>query len=330
MGWLTENRTSGWLNAVVKNLGEENAEAVAAGLVTIERVGNTLQLKDKPKASKVATLFNRHGFRIVPRGLKANTTKPNTGYYFTPQPPLSIFSYEERLARLVKHLGVEAFISAQDFADRSTAILKLIEGDETTAKLLKGVALPFVLPQMDFRYSFVGDEPLAAEGESQTADYGQVLDEKFLPAVAASYREQFPNRPFTNHRKGDLANKVTIIKGSRHDKLVEAMKLGCIVGVYFPNCLQGFSVDADREQMSSLPEQFLLAGGFEAASAMIGYPDVLARDGNTPLLDLAAMQWQSSGSSLYFSSGGDDAGFDDGAGLSVARGGCAGGLVVLG
>ncbi len=309
-----------------KALGD-NWQALVSGQVSVERVNDVLQLKIKEKTSKPSGLFNRHGFRIVPRGLKANTTKPNTGYNFTPQPLMSIFSYEERLARIVKYLGVGQFISAQDFANRSSAILKAIEGDEATAKLLKGVALPFVLPQMNVNWSFAG-KPVEQTVEDEKKDLGIVIEE-FVDAAGKSYTDQF-QRPFTNHRKGDLAGQTTIVEGSRHERLIEAVNKGVVVGVYFPNCLQGFSVHADREQMSSLPEQFLLGGALEAAACYIAYPDVLGRDGNTPLLDLAAMEWRSSDDSLCFYASDDGADFDYGTYLGEARDDYAGGLVVLG
>lgn len=305
--WITQDWTSGQLNAIVKALGEDNARALLAGQLTVERVETMIQLKDTGKQDKITTLFDKNGFRIKPKGLKAAVTTPNTSYRLVQpiSPPVV------RLARM-QHLGVEPFISSEEFFDRSTAILKRVETDETTAKLLKGVALPFAIPQI------------------QMNDYGTVLDEKFLPAVEASYREQFPNQPFNNYRKGELANQVTIVEGSRHEQLVEAMHKGVVVGVYFPNCLQGFSIHADREQMSSLPEHFLLAGGFDVAACMIAYPDVLARDGNTPLLDLAALQWQSEQASLCFNAYDDDADFDRRTNLGEASGRYAGGLVVLG
>ena len=140
----------------------------------------------------------------------------------------------------------------------------------------------------------------------------------------------FPKRNFNNYRKGKLEKQVTIVPGSRHEQLVAAMAKGVVVGIYFPNCLQGFSVYADREQMATLPEQFLLAGGFEASACMIAYPDVLARDNNTPLLDLAALQWQSAGYSLCFNADGDCAYFGSRSGLGSTYGNYAGGLVVLG
>ena len=48
------------------------------------------------------------------------------------------------------------------------------------------------------------------------------------------------------------------------------------VGIYFPNPLQGFSVDAGWEQMATLPEGFILSG-IDIIIAMIMYPDILTQ-----------------------------------------------------
>lgn len=299
---------TGDLNALVKNLGEENARNVAAGVFTIEVVDGKLLLKTKQQA---ISLFNRNGTRIRPRGFKANTTKPDRDYRFT-QPTLN---YGERLARINSYIKSPTSLlslSGAEFETRSEKIIASIRENETVSNLLKGVYLPFAIPQME------------------VGDYGQTLNDVFLPAVGSSYAQQFGGqRPFNNHRKHDLAGQTTIVEGSRHERLVEAMKQGTVVGVYFPNCLQGYSVDADREQMASLPEQFLLAGGFDAAAAMIAYPDVLARDDSTPQLDLAAMQWKSADYSLCFDAGGVNLFFGCRGGLGSASGYFVGGLVVL-
>ena len=300
---------TGDLNALVKNLGENNARALAAGNLTAELADTKLLLTAKQRD---VSFFNRYGVRISPRGLKANTTKPDRDYHIK-QP---VLNYGERLARINSYLKSPTALlnlSGAEFETRSEAIIASLREDETVSNLLKGVYLPFAIPQMD------------------VSDYGQALNDVFLPAVGSSYAQQFGGqRPFNNYRKHDLAGQTTIVEGSRHERLVEAMKQGSVVGIYFPNCLQGFSVDADREQMTSLPEQFLLAGGFDAAAAMIAYPDVLARDGYTPLLDLAAMRWQSGVYSLYFCAYDGNLNFAFRGGLGDAGGNYAGGLVVLG
>jgi hypothetical protein len=311
--WITQDWTSGQLNAIVKALGEDNARALLAGTLTVERVEKVLQLKDRDKHDKVAMLFDKYGFRIKTAGFRSRTTKPNTACHFVvPNDPAA--PRLDRLARIVKFLGGDPFITANEFETRVQAVLSRIGTDETTAKLLNGVALPFAIPQM------------------KVGDYGKTLEEKFLPIVLMSYRDQFPKRPFKNFLAWEqlVNHRVTIVEGSRHEQLLEAMGNGVVVGVYFPNTLQGFSVHADREQMSSLPEHFLLAGGFETAMCYIAYPDVLARDGNVPVLDLAALQWQSEQYSLYFAARDDYACFGHRTRLYEDDACFAGGLVVLG
>jgi hypothetical protein len=134
--------------------------------------------------------------------------------------------------------------------------------------------------------------------DPQTFEYGTVLEEVFLTAVERAYKTQFPGRVFNNHRKGTLAGQVTIEPSMRHDLLVEQMKQGPKVVLYFPDSLRGFSIEADRQQIKRLPPQFTLAGVLDTATAMALHPATLGRDWNTPGLDCAAVSWESS--SLYF------------------------------
>jgi hypothetical protein len=63
---------------------------------------------------------------------------------------------------------------------------------------------------------------------------------------------------------------------------------------------------------------------------MIMYPDILARDYNTPGMDLSALQWQSAGYSLSFVSYGDRLSFGLYGDLSNALDDYSGGLFFLG
>lgn len=276
--------------------GEEIVEAILRG-------EKEINLTDA-----IIKWFDKHGRRIPPRILQAAVTDANRSFYLK-QPKLN---YAELLARIVDCFALKEAISADEFENRAETILEGLRADENTQLITNGVHLPFYLPQ------------------TQVADYGKVLDEVFLPAVERSYKVDFPKRSFNNYRSGTLANQTTIVEGSRHEQLVEAMRQGNVVGIYSPNCLQGFSVHADREQMTSLPDKFLLAGGFDAAASMVAHPKTLARDSNTPLLDLAAMQWQSSGNSLCFNAHGDNLSFGHRGDLGSADGLCAGGLSVIG
>lgn len=286
----------GQYEALVNILGGlENVEAILRGEKDVD-------LKDA-----IIKWFDKHGRRIPPRTLQADVTDAGRDCNLTHAKP----NLSKTLTLLFRYLG-QAFITTKDFEMRVEQIFEGLRNDDNTKLLTNGVGLPFALPQ------------------TMVLDYGKLLDKLYLPAVERSYKAQFPKRDFYNNCQGKLESQVITVKGSSHERLVEAMKQGVVVGVYFPNCLQGFSVHADLEQMASLPEKFLLAGGFETCASLIAYPDILARDVYTPILDLAAMGWQSVNYSLYFRAGGDFLSFNYGSNLGRAIAEHTGGLVVLG
>ena len=251
-------------------------------------------------------LFDRHGRRIPPRGLVAAVCDPNR-YFRLDQPSLD---YANRLARL-EQAGLPAGISAAEFEARASALLSSIGENKWIKNLLNGVYLPVIIPQMNI------------------SDLGAVT-EQLVSAAEKSYLSQFPNRSFTNHRKGELAGQATIVSGSRYEQLLACLDKGAVVGIYFPACLQGFSVDAQREQMLSLPENFILSGSVESAIAWGMYPDILGRDFHTPGYDCSAVQWRSSDYSLSFGAYDVNAGFGLRASLGYASDYFSGGLLLLG
>ena len=279
---------------MINILGEENALALLRG--------------EKKVTFEEATplFFDRKG-RAIPRNLTNNVCDPNTGFHLV-QPKLD---YGARLARIGECLQTGPMISAAEFEDRCQKLLGRLGKDELCGNIVKAVYLPICIPQ------------------TVVTDYGTSL-ETFLAGVDRSYTQEFPDRTFNNYRKNDPAKKVSIISGSRHAALVGKLAEGPVVGVYFPNPMQGFSVLAQREQIGTMPLEFMLAGGFDTVTGMTAYPDVLARDWNTPGLDLAALQWRSAEFSLDFWASDVRLDFDRRSYLAYADDRDSGGLFVLG
>ncbi|HEX8979001.1 MAG TPA: hypothetical protein VF811_04770 [Parasulfuritortus sp.] len=219
----------------------------------------------------VAPYFDAHG-RCLPAELKAGVHRNTRRYFIVNQPAID---YAAIYRRSAKHLGSAQGPSEAEFEWRASAILRELRDDPATAPLLNGVGVPFLLPR-----------------EAHT-DVGEALQDVYLQAVSASFSEAFPHYAFTNHHQAGLAGKLSVVSGSRHDRLVEAMAHGPVVGYFFP-CLTEYSVPAAIEQMASLPDKFLLAGGYDTSAALVGSPDLLLRtDGYPPLLWLAALQGES-------------------------------------
>jgi hypothetical protein len=261
--------------------------------------------KDINLIDVIIRLFNKNGRRIPPRGLQAAVCDANRKFYLTQPPDINL---AERFNRLVQAWSGGVGMSDADFEKELALTRADFEAIELLKPLLNGVCLPLLLPQLDF------------------TDYGNILDTVILPAAERAYLKQFPERKFVNYRKGDLAGKVSIITGVRHERIVECVKHGPQVVLYFPNALQGYSVRAQREQMATLPEQISLAG-FERVIGHIMYTETLARDVNTPGYDLSALQWQQPERSLCLGAYDDELRFDGEGDLGDANDCCSGGLV---
>lgn len=294
--WTIQDWTTGDLNALVKNLGEDVARSIKRGgvEVSVEEVVNKL--------------FDKNGRRI-PQGLESAVCDADRTFYLD-QPMFEFGALAEAFQR---HFPRELeFSSAVELEDRGMATIEWIKSEEQLANIVKGPHFILGFPLMPVN------------------DYGEVLEEVFLPAVGSSYMTQFPQRKFINYRKGELKRQVDVVEKS-HNQLHLLMPEQKVVVVWFP-CLQGFSIDAQREQMATLPnpERIWLSGTLEASMGIVGYPGVMARDYNTPGLDQAANSWQSADHSLYFRAFDDGLNFGGRSDLARTYGDDSGGLLFLG
>lgn len=245
--------------------------------------------------------------RVIPfSGMKGEVVDANRAFHLV-QPTMQ---YGQVLDRLATHFGLGTVLpTVEEFAAKSAELLAKVAENKQVRNLLKGVHLPIVVPQ------------------TTITDYGTELETRFLPAVESSYRAEFPGRSFKNWRKGELAGKVGVVAESRHQQFLDRLATGAVVGVYFPTALQGFSIPADLAAMSKVAPGFALTGALETAAALVAYPDVLARDYQTPGLDCAANTWSATYALLFRA----DVGLlVFGPGFLGAYDSCSGGLLLLG
>ena len=290
--------------ALVKKLGGRKI------VNAILRDEKTVTIEDVMKL-----FFDKHGRRI-PNRLQTNVCDANRDLRLN-QPKLDKeMDFANRILRLHESLSMHMMryinnteVTAEQLKQETERLLAIIRVNPQIANIANGVYLPVVLPRL------------------VTNDLGAEL-ELYLTGVDKSYSKTFGDRKFYNHCKDTLANEVRVVDGSRHDQLISRMKEGPVIGLHFPNPLQGFSTNASREQISKLPEGFILSG-IDTPIAMVMYPDILARDWNTPGLNMSALSWQSAGYSLLFRAGGGRFDFGCTAVLSHAYAYYSSGLLFL-
>ncbi len=254
-----------------------------------------------------AQLFDSHG-RCIPH-TEAPAHQVSRQYFKLQQPAIDLTAIHSRVSGL---LGSDGLPTVAEFERRIGAIRQQLESDPTTANLLHGVGVPILLPR------------------ATHPDIGAALDERYIPAVESAFTAAYPGYTFTNHHKAGLAGKLTVSSASRHQTLVDQMRDGAIVGLYFP-CLTEYSQQATREQMAALPDHLLLAGGFDTCAALIAAPDLLLnRDAYPPLLWLAALDSEKPEVGYHFEAYGYNMTFNRRLHFGEAAEYWASGIVVLG
>lgn len=256
----------------------------------------------------IASLFDVSGRRIPPSSVGA-AVNPASDRYGLTQPPID---HSVIHSRITEHFPGAGDVSAAEFEERLDALMEALRGGEDTREFASGVHVPFLIPR---------------DGR---ADLGQALEDTYLPALARSWKARFPKADFRNELKGGLAGKVEVAKGSRYERLVQAMAGGPVLGYYFPLALSGFSMDAALQQMASLPEAFVLSGGYEASVALAACPDlIMKKDGYPPQLDLSALQAPVPRYGYHFASYGYNLTFNGRFHNGQASDYCSSGLTVL-
>ncbi len=253
----------------------------------------------------VPLVFDRNG-RCIPRGLNSSPADPCLTYRLI-QPTIS---YADRLERLIHAFPEQStFCTVREFEQEVGAICKMLKDEMRFKNWAKGIWLPIIIPQVT------------------SENYGEALESIFFAAVRTAYSKEFSERQYIDTIKGGLAGWVDVVHRS-HKRLVDKMRKGPVIGIYLPNALQGFSIDEAHTYAESLPEFFHLSGGYDLATAMVAYPDVLARDEYTPGYNMAGVQFSESQRFFYFQSVkgklwiDERYGFSDGAhsaGLFIAR-----------
>ncbi len=290
--WLAVGTKLGGVAGVKKLLRDETQVVFANA---------TARVSEKP-----TLLFDKHGRRIPLPTLQYSHCDPDRSFGLK-QPKLD---YLKRLLGCAEAFNITPDIQAAEFEAQATALIAELQASEDFRPLLKGVYYPLYIQKL------------------ATLDYGEAIENILLPAVERAYQKEFPGRPFINYRQDTLKGEVTIIPGSRHERIVERAKQGSQVVIYFPNPLQGFSILAQREQMATLPDRLSLAGPLETLTGAATYTDTMMANFHTPGYDMSAVQWQRSGRSLCLGACDGRTGFDSGGDLGNAYDGCSGGLVL--
>lgn len=204
--------------------------------------------------------FDNYGRRIPRDGMRVFGETPSQ-YYKLEQFELdleSIFNRSREQNLFTNEIDIAAFDKKI-----SNIILK-ISNDINYANLLNGVYVPFIYKR-----------------EAKGADLGAELVDIILPKLQKSFINKFPESHFKAilQSQKKLEGNIKIDKNSRYQNFVSLSEVKPVIGLYFPQALQEFDVESQRNQMTFLPEltdlNICLSGGMDVCAALIGTPNLL-------------------------------------------------------
>jgi hypothetical protein len=192
---------------------------------------------------------------------------------FIPNNDLNVFSYptsdfytytSQDTYKNLQNLSINFKLDAHLLADSFQELTATIANDRHFSLLLNGPWLPFCLPH------------------TSNNDIGLRLENELLPILHKSFTSAFPD----SHFKAVIQDKIQLLgrllprEETNYNKLIVSNLSSAIVGIYFPNAFNQFSVSSQviafnkiKSVSSSL--KFCLSGPLEIASALIGAPSFL-------------------------------------------------------
>ena len=197
--------------------------------------------------------------RCVASFTKNDVYKDSRKYFQLDKNRIKNIQLNENFDNIKKFLCPDLSINFNQFKNGIEQLKEGLEKNEDFKNLLNNTSIPFILPK------------------SNDEDVGSNITKNYLPALEKSFKNSFPKYDFKNHCKNNLSNKIKIWENSRYEKITEKIKTDEVVGLIFP-CLNEFSFPAAIETLKNLPENFILAGGYEIISALVGCPSLLKKD----------------------------------------------------
>ena len=220
------------------------------------------------------SLFDDKGRRIPFEGMRV-FNKTSKWYYQIKQPEIN---YERILNRTKDYSEIEDKLSSKAFERICDELKQKIQNTEGLENLFGGVHVPFVAPKIE-----------------DVRDLGEELGKVTLPAVANSFTSEYPDLHCKAILQGSskLEEEIRVNEDSRFEKLQNALRKSDVVGWYFPQALQEYDIESQRQQMKTLPmeDNLCLSGHSDTAAALVGSPGLLIHeDCYPPVLCLSALE----------------------------------------
>ena len=216
--------------------------------------------------------FSDIGRRIPSKDLRVFDGNAKTYYRLNEY----VVDYADVLSNSINFGSVDSVIDLELFQSSCESLRNKFETNSDFCNLFKGVAVPFI-----------------CKSNKSLNDLGGDLQDVQLPNLQRAFNAKCPDHHFKATLQGDsrLSANITLDPRSRYQAFIDSCKTNTIIGWYFPQALQEFDIESQRQQMVDLPDvgNICLSGGIDIIAALIGSPRLLiSEEYYAPILNLSA------------------------------------------
>jgi hypothetical protein len=220
------------------------------------------------------TYFDNNG-RCIPSAEMRVFAKDPSNYY---KINLKKINYEKSLTNLRSNGLINGELKLNTFVETLESIIDEIENNKKYKNLLNGVKFPF-----------------AILNKCNNEDIGLNLENFLLPKLKNSFTTNYPDCHFKAILQSDskLKGQLNFYENSGMKELYNYSKKNLIIGWYFPQALQEFDINSQREQFALFDKlkksKIALSGGIDTVSAMIADPEMLINENHySPILCMSS------------------------------------------
>ncbi len=197
--------------------------------------------------------------------------------------------------RLQRFLPEPCSLTIEEVETQAAALLAEIAVDPTVSNLLNGRHEVILLPK-----------------DPQAYGYGNSFGHTYLGIVKNSCADAFDDHEFkfiVSH-EGRITGCVTVVRGTRHDRVIATMAQRPVVAIYFPDAIPNVPITGAYEVVKRLSDNFALTGAIDTAMAIAMHPELVKveKTFGKPFLDCGGVTWRDTDRTFSFQ---PDAGLDE-------------------
>lgn len=196
--------------------------------------------------------------------------------------------YDAVIKNLDSAYSTFSFAKSHEFKNKVDSVWERVKSNPSLKNLDKTIFLPICLPWIP---------------GINSNNYFRIIEQDIEPIIRRLYGFDGKIPMSNSHKELISISELSMFNlSTRYEKLLSLVSDGPVVGLFLPDCLRGYPVASQRQQIELMPENMFLTGMLEYFIAISLYKETFTRSFEVPSFDMSVVQYQNENVFLRLSS----------------------------